>query len=79
MRQRIGATVSAAEQVSLGDFTVRVDDDGPEPFARLASAFNVMATRLEASDREQREFLADLAHEIATPVQALSGFSKPIV
>jgi signal transduction histidine kinase len=79
MRQRIDATVSAAEQVSLGDFTVRVGDDGPEPFARLGSAFDVMATRLEAADREQREFLADLAHEIATPVQALSGFSQAVI
>jgi len=79
IRQRIDATVSAAERVSLGDFTVRVGDDGPEPFARLGSAFDIMATRLEASDREQREFLADLAHEIATPVQALSGFSQAVI
>ena len=38
-----------------------------------------MATRLESIDREQREFLADLAHEIATPIQALSGFSKAVI
>jgi signal transduction histidine kinase len=79
IRRRIDDTVSAAERVSLGDFTVRVGGEGPEPFARLGSAFDVMATRLEASDREQREFLADLAHEIATPVQALSGFSQAVI
>jgi signal transduction histidine kinase len=33
-----------------------------------------MAARLEQADRDQRRFLADIAHEIATPVNAVSGF-----
>jgi len=78
-RRRVDAAVSAAERVASGDFSVRVGSGGPEPLAPLGRAFDSMAGRLAASDREQREFLADLAHEIATPVQALSGFSQAVI
>ncbi|HUX03434.1 MAG TPA: HAMP domain-containing sensor histidine kinase [Acidimicrobiales bacterium] len=78
-RQRVDETIVAAERVSLGDFTARVGAGGPEPIARLGRAFDMMASRLESIDREQREFLADLAHEIVTPVQALSGFSHAVI
>ncbi len=75
-RERVESAVRAAERVSLGDFSVRVGGGGPEPIARLGRAFDTMATRLESFDRDQREFLADLAHEVATPIQALSGFAQ---
>ena len=48
---------------------------GPEELVKLGSAFDDMAARLEQADRDQRQFLADVAHEIATPVNAVSGFA----
>jgi signal transduction histidine kinase len=48
---------------------------GPEELVKLGSAFDEMAARLEQADRDQRQFLADVAHEIATPVNAVSGFA----
>ncbi|MDH2902958.1 MAG: HAMP domain-containing sensor histidine kinase [Actinomycetota bacterium] len=78
-RLRVEDAVRAAERVSMGDFTARIGSGGPEPIVRLGSAFDAMAARLESIDREQREFLADLAHEIATPIQALSGFSQAVI
>ncbi len=78
-RRRVEEAVKAAERVSLGDFTARIGSGGPEPIVRLGLAFDAMATRLESIDREQREFLADLAHEIATPIQALSGYSQAVI
>jgi two-component system sensor histidine kinase BaeS len=78
-RSRVDDAVKAAERVSLGDFTARIGSIGPEPIVRLGAAFDAMAARLESIDREQREFLADLAHEIATPIQALSGFSQAVI
>ena len=78
-RRRVEDAVNAAERVSLGDFTARIGSGGPEPLVRLGSAFDAMASRLESIDREQREFLADLAHEIATPIQALSGYSQAVI
>jgi signal transduction histidine kinase len=48
---------------------------GPEELGKLGTAFDDMAARLEQADRDQRQFLADVAHEIATPVNAVSGFA----
>jgi signal transduction histidine kinase len=47
--------------------------EGRGEFGQLARAFDAMAARLDTSDRNQRQFLGDLAHEIATPVTAISG------
>jgi histidine kinase len=48
---------------------------GPDELVKLGRAFDGMAARLERADRDQRQFLADVAHEIATPVNSVSGFA----
>jgi two-component system sensor histidine kinase BaeS len=66
---------TAARQVADGRPDVRVAPVslGPEA-GELVSAFNEMATRLESTDRSRRRLLADLAHEIRTPVSVLDGY-----
>jgi signal transduction histidine kinase len=46
---------------------------------RLSREFDGMAAQLELMDTEQKRFLADLAHEIATPLSAVSGFAVALV
>ena len=75
VRAPVQRAIDAAERVSHGDFTARMGTSGPEELAKLGSAFDDMALRLEQADRDQRQFLADVAHEIATPVNAVSGFA----
>ena len=75
VRVPVQRAIDAAERVSHGDFTARMGTSGPEELAKLGSAFDDMAARLEQADRDQRQFLADVAHEIATPVNAVSGFA----
>jgi signal transduction histidine kinase len=74
VRRPVQRAISAAESVSHGDFSARMGTSGPQELVKLGTAFDDMAARLEQSDRDQRQFLADVAHEIATPVNALSGF-----
>jgi signal transduction histidine kinase len=45
----------------------------------LTRAFESMAGQLQQADAEQKRFLADLAHEIATPLSAVSGFAVALV
>lgn len=71
----IQRAIAAADTVAAGDFSARMGGGGPEEFDRLSRAFDDMAERLEASDIEQRRFLADIAHEIATPVNAISNLA----
>ena len=54
---------NAAERVSNGDFTARMGASGPEELVKPGSAFDGMAARLEQADRDQRQFLADVAHD----------------
>ncbi len=75
VREPVARAIDAAERVSHGEFDARMGGSGPEEFVKLGRAFDDMAARLERADRDQRQFLADVAHEIATPVNAVAGFA----
>ncbi|HET9073522.1 MAG TPA: ATP-binding protein [Solirubrobacteraceae bacterium] len=75
VRAPVQRAIDAAERVSRGDFAARMGSSGPEELVKLGGAFDDMAARLERADQDQRQFLADVAHEIATPVNAVSGFA----
>jgi signal transduction histidine kinase len=79
VRQPVGRAIDAADRLATGDFSARMGVSGPEEFARLGRAFDSMAAQLQRADTEQRRFLADLAHEIATPISAISGFAVALV
>ncbi len=74
VRVPVQRAIVAAERVSRGEFSARMGASGPEELVKLGRAFDGMAERLERADRDQRQFLADVAHEIATPVNTISGF-----
>ncbi|MGH7775973.1 MAG: sensor histidine kinase [Candidatus Dormibacterales bacterium] len=66
--------VEVADRIAGGDLSARMGSSGPDELQHLGRAFDGMAERLEAADLDQRQFLADLGHEIATPVNTISGF-----
>lgn len=78
-RKPVRRATETADRLAAGDFSARMGVVGPEEFAHLARAFDSMATRLQQADAEQKRFLADLAHEIATPLSAVSGFAFALV
>jgi two-component system, OmpR family, sensor histidine kinase BaeS len=69
----IGDLVTAAHRVAAGDFGVRVPPKGPPSFRAVAGAFNDMAERLARQERQRRELMADIAHELRTPLSVVSG------
>lgn len=73
LRRQVGNARHAADRITAGDLGACMGTDARGEFVPLASAFDGMATRLETSDRNQRQFLGDLAHELATPVTAISA------
>ncbi len=79
VREPIQRAISAADRVAGGDLSVRMGLEGPNEFQRLAKAFDGMAEKLEKADHQQRQFLADLAHEIATPVTTLAGITGGVL
>lgn len=81
--RRIGRSVanfaSAASDVAGGHYDVRVPrpELGPE-FEALASGFNQMADRLGSVERTRRRLLADLGHEMRTPVATLEAYLEAL-
>lgn len=76
---RIGRSVagiaSAASDVAGGQFDSRVPAPGlGAEFDELAAAFNAMAGQLECVEQTRRRLLADLAHEMRTPVSTLDAY-----
>jgi len=71
--QPLGEVVGAAERVASGDFAVRVVEHGPPSLRSVASAFNSMTTRLEQQQQARRELMADIAHELRTPLSVMQG------
>src|SRR3954462_10162725 len=84
-RRRLRALESAAKQLGAGDLTARAPDRGGDEIAAVASAFNTMADDLAAraealatADRLRRQLLADVSHELNTPVTAMRGYLETL-
>lgn len=69
----VGDLLSAADRLSAGDYDVRVQPDGPREVRALVATFNDMAARLARSEHERRRFLADVTHELRTPLSVLQS------
>src|SRR4029453_11535713 len=46
---------------------------------RLAKAFNAMAQQVSSSDRTMRDFLANVSHELKTPLTSIQGFTQALI
>ncbi|HEU4831503.1 MAG TPA: HAMP domain-containing sensor histidine kinase [Actinomycetota bacterium] len=69
----IGEVMDAAARVAKGDYTARATVQGPGDVRDLARAFNRMAERLQTNEEQRRNLLADVAHELRTPLSVIRG------
>jgi two-component system OmpR family sensor kinase len=69
----------AAEAISHGEVTTRATVAGPSEVRALARSFNTMADQVEAAQRSQRDFVANVSHELKTPLTSIQGFSQAIL
>lgn len=69
----------AAKSFANGHFDVRVPVTGCDEISELAIAFNSMATSLSNSDELRRTFLANVSHDLRTPMTTISGFIDGII
>lgn len=69
----------AARSFSVGDLSVRVAVKGKDEIAELATAFNSMADSLEQLERLRSTFIANVSHDLRTPMTTISGFIDGII
>lgn len=71
--------IYAAREVTNGKLNTRISSEGPQDMRSLSDSFNEMASALERNDRERREMLADVAHELRTPLSVIRGRLEGII
>jgi signal transduction histidine kinase len=71
--------IYAAREVTRGKLSTRISSEGPQDMRSLSDSFNEMAAALERNDRERRDMLADIAHELRTPLSVIRGRLEGIV
>jgi two-component system OmpR family sensor kinase len=69
----------AARAVAAGDYEQRIEPVGPVEAESMAVAFNDMVQRVQSSRRAQRDFVANVSHELKTPLTSIQGFAQAIL
>ena len=70
----------AARRFGQGDLSARVEvADNTDEIGELAEAFNSMADSLEKSEEKRREFIANVSHELKTPMTTIAGFADGLL
>jgi signal transduction histidine kinase len=69
----------AARAVAAGEYKRDLISAGPREVASLARAFNEMISQVEAGQKSQRDFVANVSHELKTPLTSIQGFAQAIL
>lgn len=75
----ITALTRATEAFAAGHYEQRVPHLGNDEIGRLGKSFNLMAQRVQQSRQMERDLLADVSHELKTPLTSIQGFSQAIL
>lgn len=74
--RRLARVTRAAQEMARGDYEQKLDPRGEDEVGRLARAFNVMARQVSRSHQMMRDLLANVSHELKTPLTSIQGFSQ---
>lgn len=70
----------ATRRYAEGDFDIRMNVSGRnDEIGELAASFNNMAESLQQTERQRREFIANISHELKTPMTTIAGYTDGIL
>lgn len=70
--------MALAERIAEGDYGRRLDRRGRDEIWRLAESLNQMAASLQRTEGLRRELVANVAHELRTPLSTLRGYLEAV-
>ena len=81
MARPLDDMAEASRKFARGDFSVRVkqEDDPTDEMGALIESFNKMADSLESAEARRSEFIANISHELRTPMTTIAGFADGIL
>ena len=81
MARPLDEIASASRKFARGDFSVRVKQttDTTDEMGALIDSFNKMADSLEQAEKRRSEFIANISHELRTPMTTIAGFADGIL
>lgn len=79
VRQPLGRLLRGTRTVSQGRYPMRLEVEGPEEVAELASGFNEMVDRLRELDDLKKDFLSHVSHEMRTPLVAMRETNEALL
>ena len=73
LTRRVRELADAAQRLKAGHYGQRLAERGHDELAQLAGDFNTLAEALETARRARQQWIADIAHELRTPLSVLRG------
>lgn len=69
----------AAEAIAAGDYEQQLPLQGPEEVQRVAASFNTMSAEVTITRNAQRDFVANVSHDLKTPITSIRGWSQALL
>jgi signal transduction histidine kinase len=79
LSKQLSALGSAAWGVARGDYSHKVAERGPSEVRAVAKAFNTMMHEVQSTQQAQRDFLANVSHDLKTPLTSIQGYAQAII
>lgn len=70
---------SATEEIARGHYDLTLPLAAPSEISRLTASFNSMARQVHISRQAQRDFVANVSHELKTPLTSIQGYAQAIL
>jgi signal transduction histidine kinase len=74
----LGGVADAADRIAKGDYSYRIKSNRQDEAGKLANSFDHMAGEVELGQQRLRHFVADVSHELKSPLTAIQGFAQAL-